>query len=373
MKKFYFIIAMTTILSIIIFIHPLTNYFESKYKYSISSDIKSKEVYSVSKNFVDYLNTMNEPQKESNSSAPSFKIANIYTSYKDSTKEFFSNLFGNTKSDDNQTINLDKNLSVATTQEKEIETIKSNQTAIKLEDSNSKEENIQKANSLINQVQLVDKHDFPEKIVEKIESDNNQNKKILLIGDSLMHAIASSLVSDLSSKGFSVTNLSKSSTGLTNKEFFNWEQVLKDELNKTSYQTVITIFGSNDAYSIFEKNKKLTFPSTDWSNFYKKRIDEILSLVKTNGAQIIWLETPCMRSPSFDNKIKILNGLFKEKIKDYGFTFFTTRDKICQNDQFVKILNSSSGSKTIRSDDGIHINKNGSSILSKEIVKGLKI
>lgn len=396
MKKFYFILLITTLLSIVIFIHPLTNYFESKYKYSVDSQIKNKEVYSVSKHFSDYLNSKNEDNK--NEIISSFKFSNLYENAKISLNKIFNkkqkdeNANEDNKSQDNKDekvnalidnilLNYQNNNEIKIAQEakdlleqsnkiqeNEISDFAQNNEHLKIKSPKQKDEQIKQANDLINQIQLTNKSDINEQIVQTVQANkNNKNKKVLLIGDSLMHALASSLVSDLNAKGFSVTNLSKSSTGLTNKEFYNWENVLRKELSKNSYQTIITIFGSNDAYSIFEKNKKLSFPSLEWSNFYKNRIDEILKLAKNNNAQMIWLETPCMRSPNFDKKIKILNNLFKEKLQEYNFSFFTTRDKICQNDTFIKVLSN----KVIRNDDGIHINKTGSSILSKEIIKTL--
>lgn len=374
MKKFYFILIITTILSMIIFIHPLTNYFESKYKYSINSDIKSKELYSVSRNFVSYLKKMQGKGEDDNSSSVTFKIADVFSSYKD---KFFPSKSENTSEntsenkEDNLSLNKEANLSLS-------EENASLPELPKIAESIKGDKVEEKAPEKLPEKS---KEKLPEKIEEKPvpvgEKLPNQkkevkNKEILLIGDSLMHAIASSLVSDLNNLGYKVTNLSKSSTGLTNKEFYNWEEVLKEAYAKNSYQSVIAIFGANDAYSVFVKNKKLTFPSPEWSTFYKGRIDEILNLVKKNGSSLLWLETPCMRSPSFDNKIKILNSLFKEKMQANNFIFFKTRNKLCINDKFTKIL-SSAGNKIIRNDDGIHINRNGSNIISKEIINFMNL
>lgn len=365
MKKFYFILIITTILSMIIFIHPLTNYFESKYKYSINSDIKSKELYSVSRNFVTYLKKMQGKEKEDNESSITFKISDVFSSYKD---KFFPH-----KSEENATENKEN-------KENNLTFVESNLTKIHIKE----EEKPEKIEKVEEKAPETIPEEIPEKAEDKSQSASEdkmpikedkaqvKNKEILLIGDSLMHALASSLVSDLNNLGYKVTNLSKSSTGLTNKEFYNWEEVLKDAYSKNSYQSVIAIFGANDAYSVFDKNKKLVFPSPEWSAFYKGRIDELLTLVKKNGSSLLWLETPCMRSPSFDNKIKILNSLFKEKMQANNFIYFETRNKLCINDKFTKIL-SSAGNKIIRNDDGIHINRNGSNIISKEIINFMNL
>ena len=66
-------------------------------------------------------------------------------------------------------------------------------------------------------------------------------------------------------------NLSKHSTGLTYKHYFNWEAALKDTFAKNpDIALVVVLLGANDPWGM----KNISFKSVRWEETYIQRIEE---------------------------------------------------------------------------------------------------
>lgn len=105
-----------------------------------------------------------------------------------------------------------------------------------------------------------------------------EHPKVLFAGDSMMQGVAPFVISHLRKEyphGVFV-DLSKPSTGLTVKRYFDWPTKIKEETIKQAFQVVVIFLGPNDPWDIYEAKKHYPFPSDRWTEKYRARVDEVL-------------------------------------------------------------------------------------------------
>ena len=174
--------------------------------------------------------------------------------------------------------------------------------------------------------------------------------------------------------GLKVLDLSKQSTGLLYKKSHNWAQVIKDTLAQNKdIKLLVMLIGANDPWGRSINGKFYELNSSEWREFYARRVDEIYKIAKDSNAKVLWLSLPCMQKTDYAKKIELLNEIYKSASEQNGQFFINTSEYLCQNDNFLTHLNIDGKRSKIRQDDGIHISKIGSQILADEILKRIEI
>lgn len=209
---------------------------------------------------------------------------------------------------------------------------------------------------------------FGDKIVLK------QGDSVLITGDSMMQYIGMIASQNYPKLGLKVLDLSKQSTGLLYKKSHNWAQVIKDTLAQNKdIKLLVMLIGANDPWGRSINGKFYELNSSEWSEFYARRVDEIYKIAKASDVKVLWLSLPCMQKTDYAKKIELLNEIYKSVSEQNGQFFINTSEHLCQNDNFLTHLNIDGKRSKIRQDDGIHISKAGSQILADEILKRIEI
>ncbi|MDO2406902.1 SGNH/GDSL hydrolase family protein [Campylobacter magnus] len=201
-----------------------------------------------------------------------------------------------------------------------------------------------------------------------------QGDSVLITGDSMMQYIGMIASQNYPKLGLKVLDLSKQSTGLLYKKSHNWAQVIKDTLAKNKdIKLLVMLIGANDPWGRSINGKFYELNSSEWREFYARRVDEIYKIAKDSNVKVLWLSLPCMQKTDYAKKIELLNGIYKDVNEQNGQIFINTSEYLCQNDNFLTHLNIDGKRSKIRQDDGIHISKAGSQILADEILKRIEI
>lgn len=209
---------------------------------------------------------------------------------------------------------------------------------------------------------------FGDKIVLK------QGDSVLITGDSMMQYIGMIASQNYPKLGLKVLDLSKQSTGLLYKKSHNWAQVIKDALAKNQdIKLLVMLIGANDPWGRSINGRFYEINSSEWREFYARRVDEIYKIAKASDVKVLWLSLPCMQKTDYAKKIELLNEIYKSASEQNRQIFINTSEYLCQNDNFLIHLNINGKRSKIRQDDGIHISKAGSQILADEILKRIEI
>ena len=214
-------------------------------------------------------------------------------------------------------------------------------------------------------------------IIEQSSDDKivlKQGDSVLITGDSMMQYIGIAARQNYPKLGLKVLDLSKQSTGLLYKKSHNWAQVIKDTLAQNKdIKLLVMLIGANDPWGRSINGKFYELNSSEWREFYARRVDEIYKIAKASNVKVLWLSLPCMQKTDYAKKIELLNEIYKSASEQNGQFFINTSEYLCQNDNFLTHLNINGKRSKIRQDDGIHISKIGSQILADEILKRIEI
>ena len=214
-------------------------------------------------------------------------------------------------------------------------------------------------------------------IIEQSSGDKivlKQGDGVLITGDSMMQYIGMIASQNYPKLGLKVLDLSKQSTGLLYKKSHNWAQVIKDTLAQNKdIKLLVMLIGANDPWGRSINGKFYELNSSEWREFYARRVDEIYKIAKASNVKVLWLSLPCMQKTDYAKKIELLNEIYKSVSEQNGQFFINTSEYLCQNDNFLTHLNINGKRSKIRQDDGIHISKAGSQILADEILKRIEI
>ena len=214
-------------------------------------------------------------------------------------------------------------------------------------------------------------------IIEQSPDDKivlKQGDSVLITGDSMMQYIGMIASQNYPKLGLKVLDLSKQSTGLLYKKSHNWAQVIKDTLAKNKdIKLLVMLIGANDPWGRSVNGKFYELNSSEWREFYARRVDEIYKIAKASNVKVLWLSLPCMQKTDYAKKIELLNEIYKSVSEQNGQFFINTSEYLCQNDEYKTHIDIAGKRSKIRQDDGIHISKAGSQILADEILKRIEI
>jgi len=195
--------------------------------------------------------------------------------------------------------------------------------------------------------------------------------KILFAGDSMMQGVAPIVIRRMRKDypdGVFV-DLSKPSTGLVARRYFDWPAKIKEESIKHGIQIIVMFLGPNDPWDIYEGKKRYAFPSESWEDKYRSRVDEVLDFAASNGIRVIWIGLPVMREERIQQGAKIENRIFQGEAEKYKFDYLPTENFLGSlDDPYTKYIDDpKKGKLAVRLDDGVHFTMLGLRMISSRV------
>ncbi len=190
---------------------------------------------------------------------------------------------------------------------------------------------------------------------------------ILMLGDSLMGGVVAGLRPELP-KTYRIVDRHKSSTGLTNRQYYDWPAVAKEATLETKPTWVVIHLGGNDGQDMLVNQKWVRFGSADWDALYTQRAEEMIQNVHTAWpeARILWLGLPAMRPTTYQTKSARIGGLQKAAAAAMGIPFVDAHSAL--GETYSKDGVAASGKREIwRLDDGIHYSRAGGGRLGRAV------
>jgi len=103
------------------------------------------------------------------------------------------------------------------------------------------------------------------------------------------------------------------------------------------------------------------FRSDQWAQAYKKRIDEMITVLKSKGAPVIWVGLPAIRGPRATSDISYLDDLYHAEADKLGVTYVDVWDGFVDEDgrYAVQGPDFEGQIRRLRTGDGVHFTKYG--------------
>lgn len=188
---------------------------------------------------------------------------------------------------------------------------------------------------------------------------------ILTLGDSLMGEVAAGFRMGLSNK-VKIKDFHKSSTGLTNTEYYNWPDTAQRYVSQYKPDWVVLHMGGNDAQDMKINGTWIKFASEEWQKIYLDRAKILIKNIKKANPEthIVWIGLPGMRSPKFDSRISVIQKLQEQAALEENILFIDGKRALGKTYQKDGEFNGKR--RAWRADDGIHYSREGGRLLARE-------
>ena len=133
----------------------------------------------------------------------------------------------------------------------------------------------------------------------------------------------------------------------------------------------IVAIGANDGQGFVENGKALAFGSDAWVKAYQQRTADFLALLTQNGAHVVWVGLPPMRSGSYNDHAAEINRIAYSVVSRNPLaTWWNPQPYIGDSTGgFRELLTAPDGKTTrIRAADGIHLSDEGAALLAPLLI-----
>ncbi len=191
-----------------------------------------------------------------------------------------------------------------------------------------------------------------------------QNYQLYVFGDSIANGVSSALGKALanSKAKISVFNKTSSKSGFSRKNSGNLNRKIS-ALIGTPIHIAIILVGSKDTNGIYQGRKryKIMHDSLEWEQIYAKRVNQFLNTMKKKRIAVYWVGLPIMRGKEMNNKLQLLNDLYRKICYRNRVKFINTWNGFTDQYGNYSLFGSNVEGqiKPLRAKDGIHFTSDG--------------
>jgi hypothetical protein len=170
------------------------------------------------------------------------------------------------------------------------------------------------------------------------------------------------------------THLGIISSGFIRDEYYTWGAKLKDECTKNTYDAAIFMLGMNDNIDITDADgNPIRRRTQEWNDMYIRRCTELIDIMLSLFPKIYWLGMPMPKSKTYDENLKIIDGLHDKIAANYDsekLVRVSVRDIFPGSGQAYAESVIMENGKTLKvmGTDGIHLTVGGGQYIMKKVL-----
>jgi hypothetical protein len=137
---------------------------------------------------------------------------------------------------------------------------------------------------------------------------------------------------------------------------------------------IIVAIGANDGQGFVVDGKVLAFGTDEWVKVYAQRTADFLDLLTQDGARVVWVGLPPMKSSVYDGHIELINRVASAVVSQNPLaTWWNSQPYIGdKSGSFEEFETDAAGKSTrIRAADGIHLSDEGAALLTPALLDWL--
>jgi hypothetical protein len=199
--------------------------------------------------------------------------------------------------------------------------------------------------------------------------------QIFVFGDSL----AAGLFSGMSRMAegdlrIAIDGRFKDDSGLARPEFYDWAAALPKIHERREMDIAVILIGSNDGQDIRSISGPIPFSTPEWASTYAQRVDSIISLLKSRGVSIYWVELPPMGPAPLEAETQYVATIQRDRAMREKVRYIETRKTFSDmNGKYTDQGADINGTvMRLRARNGIHFLKSGNNKLASLILQALR-
>jgi uncharacterized protein len=200
-------------------------------------------------------------------------------------------------------------------------------------------------------------------------------RTVALVGDSMMAVgLSSTLLREAPKYPDLVMDKAfKSGTGLARPEVFNWQTEYPAMLGDAHPDVVVVAIGANDGQGFVEDGVTYPFGSAGWVRIYRARVEAFLGMLEADGATVVWMGLPPMKSDAYDARIAVVNRIDYEVVSGSSQAiWYSTAGLVGDgNGRFQDFGEVRGETARLRQQDGIHLSDDGAVLVVAKLLPWL--
>lgn len=199
---------------------------------------------------------------------------------------------------------------------------------------------------------------------------------LALAGDSMMAVGLSDVLlrATAADPNVRVIKAFRSGTGLARPDVFDWMQEYPAMIGGEHPAAVIVAIGANDGQGFVQDGRVDAFGTGAWVQAYQDRVAAFLHLVTQNGATVVWVGLPPMKSAQYNEKTAEINRIAYSVVsKTPNAIWWNPQPYVAdQSGAYREFLTPPDGrTMRLRAPDGIHLSDEGAMLLSPALINWL--
>ena len=200
--------------------------------------------------------------------------------------------------------------------------------------------------------------------------------RVGVFGDSMADGLWTALYREMQgAPGVTVTKFSEVSTGLSRYDYVDIQAKTARQIGETPVDVAVILFGTNDAQGISLEGQIYAFGSPGWKAAYGKRVEDLVTLLRSRDVAVYWVGLPRMKRASFDARMTLINEVVQSRMTALGVPYLETTalTSDADGDYDAYLTATASGRRQLmRANDGIHMSMAGYLRLTEPVARTLK-
>jgi lysophospholipase L1-like esterase len=158
-------------------------------------------------------------------------------------------------------------------------------------------------------------------------------------------------------------------TGIVRSDYFDWRRHLQGALNARRPDVAIFMSGANDSQDYIIDGVYHPNGSQVWRKRYRRDVSRIMDVLAADGRKVIWVGMPPMQEPDLNDGMAEVNRIVADEADE--------REGVSYVDTWALFsapgggYTPEVGGESVRLEDGIHLNVEGSELLAAAIAEEL--
>lgn len=190
---------------------------------------------------------------------------------------------------------------------------------------------------------------------------------VTALGDSMMKAVGRAIRRQYADAKAEVEVVTSIGSGLARLDLYDWHAQSEALMAAQSPALAFVMMGANDNQAMRAGGSVLPFGSPGWNVEYGRRIGRLMDLLLAGGKRrVVWIGMPRMREDKLDADVRAMEQIVVQQAEARDrVTYFSTLDLLSPPGAYRAYIIQANGMPLdVRSEDGIHLNRNGAEYLA---------
>lgn len=199
---------------------------------------------------------------------------------------------------------------------------------------------------------------------------------IAVVGDSLANDLGRGMEELFRNRrNVNVIKQTHYSTGLTRRDYFNWNTQLRAFVSKTDADAIIVLIGGNDGQDIRLHGRSIDRFSKAWTVEYERRVAQFMSILKRAKTRVYWVGLPVVRSDSMSQHFRAMNAIYRRQAARHRIRYVSIwKDFATSKGDYTSFGRSLQGVKRqLRKNDGMHFTDDGTLRLAARVAQAIGV